>query len=136
MPKTTRASKKVQLPEEPQHSEVRDKKKRRTKPKDRGSHFETYIHKLLKKRCPDTGISGNAMMMMNGLTMIALKKICQDAGGLVKLAPTTKIRILPKHIRGACYLNFSDDLVSVQVHEAEKAVTRFQASFAQTKEKE
>ncbi len=123
-----KVSKKIQQPQE-EKSESEIKKKRRIKKKNRLEHFESYIKKLLNKQCPDTQISGKAMSMLNQLNVIFLQKLSQESGALAALAPTTKIRLQPIHVKGACYVILPETFAEIQTSESRKAVTLYNSTF-------
>lgn len=96
--------------------------KRRRKPKQ--DSYQIYIHKTLKQVHPDTGISRNAIVSLDGFTHDVLNRIVDEASHLALKAG--KSTISSREIQTAVRLLLPGELAKHAVSEGTKAVTKYE----------
>ncbi|XP_069685477.1 histone H2B.3-like [Periplaneta americana] len=101
----------------------KDEKKRKKKRKE---SYAVYIHKVLKQVHPETGISANAMRIMNSFVNDMLNRIADEATNLTQYAK--KSTITSREIQTAVRLLLPGELAKHAVSEGTKAVTKYSSS--------
>merc|ERR1711862_976931 len=95
--------------------------KRRKKPNY--SSYSTYIYRVLKQVHPDTGISRNAMSIMNSFVNDIFERVATESGRLARY--NKKHTITSREIQTAVRLLLPGELAKHAVSEGTKAVTKY-----------
>lgn len=99
------------------------KTKRRKKRKER---FSAYIYKVLRQVHPDTGISSQAMSIMDSFVHDVFERLAGEASRLTKT--NNKATLSSREIQTAVRLLLPGELAKHAVSEGTKAVTKFTAT--------
>jgi len=102
-------------------------KKKAEKKKKRHESYSTFIYKVLKQVHPDTGISNNAMSIMNSFVNDIFERIALEAGKLARY--NRRSTISSREIQTAVRLLLPGELAKHAVSEGTKAVTKYQSSL-------
>jgi len=100
----------------------RSRRARPRKPKIK-NNLSSYIYKVLKQVHPDTGISNQAMAVMNSYCWDVAKRIVAEAGILCEL--NKKTTISSREIQTGVRLVLPGELAKHAVSEGTKAITKF-----------
>merc|ERR1711982_109870 len=98
--------------------------KRRKKPNY--SSYSTYIYRVLKQVHPDTGISRNAMSIMNSFVNDIFERVATESGRLARY--NKKHTITSREIQTAVRLLLPGELAKHAVSEGTKAVTKYNSN--------
>ncbi|CBY20519.1 unnamed protein product [Oikopleura dioica] len=102
-------------------------KKASRKGKERKNQsFKTHIYKVLKQVHPDTGMSSNAMSIMNSFVNDIFDRIANEASRLAAI--NKKSTISSREIQTAVRLLLPGELAKHAVSEGTKAVTKYTSS--------
>ena len=93
--------------------------------RDEGA-FQTYIFRVCKEVCPDSGISKKAMNTLNHIISDKFEQIMRESRDLV--VNTKKGTITSKEIETACRLLIRGELGNNAVAAGRKALTKFSAN--------
>eukprot|EP00731_Ephydatia_muelleri_P015519 Em0008g1239a len=96
------------------------------KKKLRKESYSIYIYKVLKQVHPDTGISSNAMSIMNSFVNDIFERIAVEASRLAHY--NKKHTITSREIQTAVRLHLPGELSKHAVSEGTKAVTKYTSS--------
>ena len=108
----------------------KDKKKNRR----RTESYASYIFKVLKQVHPNTGISKNAMSIMNSFINDIFEKIAAEAGRLVRY--NTKHTLSSREVQTAVRLLLPGELAKHAVSEGTKATSKYISTITkETKKK-
>eukprot|EP01088_Endostelium_zonatum_P012700 TRINITY_DN2696_c0_g2_i1.p1 TRINITY_DN2696_c0_g2~~TRINITY_DN2696_c0_g2_i1.p1 ORF type:complete len:182 (+),score=70.95 TRINITY_DN2696_c0_g2_i1:137-682(+) len=110
----------------------KENKKKGTKLKKKYESYSTFIYKVLKQVHPDTGISNNAMNIMNSFVNDIFERIANEAGKLARY--NRRSTISSREIQTAVRLLLPGELAKHAVSEGTKAVTKYQTSIGTGKE--
>ena len=110
--------------------ESKEKKKAGSR-KKRYESYSTFIYKVLKQVHPDTGISNNAMNIMNSFVNDIFERIALEAGKLARY--NRRSTISSREIQTAVRLLLPGELAKHAVSEGTKAVTKYQTSLGTEK---
>ena len=100
-----------------------DKKKRK---KPRKESFAGYIYKVLKQVHPDTGISSNAMSIMNSFIWDIFERVANESSRLAQI--NKRSTISTREIQTALCLILPGELAKHAVSEGTKAMTKYTSS--------
>lgn len=89
--------------------------------------WTTYIYKVLKQVHPDTGISKNAMAILNDFLFDIFKRIANEAEFLTTMVKKRTLSSL--EVQSAVRLILPGELAKHAVSEGTKSVVKFQAGF-------
>lgn len=103
-------------------SSAADKKKRS---KGRKETYSSYIYRVLKEAHPDTGISTNAMHIMNSYVNDLFERIATEASKLA--AYNKKSTISSREIQTAVRLVLPGELAKHSVMDGSHALSKFSA---------
>ncbi|KAL6057556.1 Histone H2B type 1-A [Balamuthia mandrillaris] len=92
-------------------------------------NFNTYIYKVLKQVHPDTGMSKQAMLIMNSFVKDVAHRILLEVNTLLELSGAKTIS--SREIQTAVRLLLPGELAKHAVSEGTKAVTKFQSSLGE-----
>ncbi|KAF8471805.1 histone-fold-containing protein [Kalaharituber pfeilii] len=106
-----------------------DKKRKKQKKET----WSGYINKVLKQVHPDTGISKNAMSILNSFCNDIFERICAESAKLASYSK--KSTISSREIQTACRLILPGELAKHAVSEGTKAITKYSANVANTKKR-
>ncbi|KAK6198891.1 histone H2B.2 [Scheffersomyces amazonensis] len=96
--------------------------------KTRKETYSSYIYKVLKQTHPDTGISQQAMSIMNSFVNDIFERIASEASKLA--AYNKKSTISAREIQTAVRLILPGELAKHAVSEGTRAVTKYSSSSA------
>lgn len=99
---------------------------RRSPRKVRVQTWTTYVYKVLKQVHPDTGISKNAMAILNDFLFDIFKRIAKEAEFLTTVIKRSTIT--SREVQTAVRLILPGELAKHAVSEGTKAVTKFCSS--------
>ncbi|KAI9340384.1 histone-fold-containing protein [Zopfochytrium polystomum] len=107
-------------------AEKKTKDPSKAKKKTRKETYSSYIYKVLKQVHPETGISTNAMSIMNSFVNDIFQRIASEASQLASHNKRTTIS--SREIQTAVRLILPGELAKHAVSEGTKAVTKYQSS--------
>ena len=87
------------------------------------SGYHTFLYRVLKQVHPDTGISKNAMSIMNSFVNDIFERIAGEAGRLARY--NAKHTISSREVQTAVRLLLPGELAKHAVSEGTKAVTKY-----------
>jgi histone H2B len=96
------------------------------KKKSRKESYSTYIYKVLKQVHPDTGISRNAMVIMDNFINDIFDRVATEAGRLARY--NKRHTITSREVQTAVRLILPGELAKHAVSEGTKAVTKYTSS--------
>ncbi|CAA21865.1 Histone H2B-alpha [Schizosaccharomyces pombe] len=94
--------------------------------KNRKETYSSYIYKVLKQVHPDTGISNQAMRILNSFVNDIFERIATEASKLA--AYNKKSTISSREIQTAVRLILPGELAKHAVTEGTKSVTKYSSS--------
>jgi len=100
---------------------AKDGKKKHRKSNYSGYH--TFLYRVLKQVHPETGISKNAMSIMNSFVNDIFERVASEAGRLSRY--NARNTITSREIQTAVRLLLPGELAKHAVSEGTKAVTKF-----------
>merc|ERR1711976_898186 len=92
--------------------------------------FSTYIFRVCKEVCPDSGISKKAMKTLNHIVADKFEQIMNEARSLN--LNNKKGTITSKEVETACRLLIRGDLGTNAVHAGRKAISKYSDSAKQS----
>ncbi|CAI4226608.1 unnamed protein product [Auanema sp. JU1783] len=101
--------------------------KRLRKKKSKRGQFSSYVYRVLKQVHPSTGISSQAMSIMNSFVTDVFDRITLEASRLIKYGE--KRTLSSREIQTAVRLILPGELAKHAVSEGTKAVTKFTSSL-------
>ncbi|KAJ3325262.1 histone H2B [Blyttiomyces sp. JEL0837] len=107
-------------------AEKKTKDASKVKKKTRKETYSSYIYKVLKQVHPDTGISNQAMSIMNSFVNDIFERIASESSKLA--AYNKRSTISSREIQTAVRLILPGELAKHAVSEGTKAVTKYQSS--------
>ena len=99
------------------------KKTNRVYKKKRSQTFAIYIYRVLKRTCPDFGISKKGMCVINSIAFDVFEQVALEASKLVRYQK--KKTLTGQDIQSAVKLLLPVDLGNHAVVEGGKAVSKF-----------
>jgi len=99
-----------------------------TRSKKRTQSYASYIYKVLKQVHPETGISKNAMSIMNSFINDIFDRTATEAGRLSRYSGRQTLS--SREIQTAIRLILPGELAKHAVSEGTKAVTKYTSSQA------
>ena len=93
--------------------------------------YATYIYKVLKQVHPDTGISKNAMIVMDSFVRDIFERLAGEAGRLSRY--NKRHTITSREIQTAVRLILPGELAKHAVSEGAKAVTKYNSVTGENK---
>jgi len=98
--------------------------------KRQSNSYSSYIYKVLKQVHPDTGISRNAMIIMDNFINDIFERLAGEAGRLARY--NKRHTLSSREIQTAVRLLLPGELAKHAVSEGTKAVTKYNSSHAST----
>lgn len=105
-----------------------------SKKKTTATSFSTYIYRVLKQVHPDTGISFQAMCIMNSFVNDTFERLVLEAIRLCRY--NERLTVTSREIQTSVRLIFPGELAKHAVSEGTKAVTKFSCSTTLTHQSE
>ena len=110
-----------------------EKTKKKSKTSIDSVNFNTYVYRVLKQVHPDTGLSGTALMAMNNLVKFNIEKIMENVNRLMNRSE--RLTVSSREIQSAVRLTLPGELAKRAVSESTKAVTKYNQTKLDRKEK-
>ncbi|XP_004432115.1 PREDICTED: histone H2B type 1-A-like [Ceratotherium simum simum] len=101
-------------------------KERKKRKRCRKESYSIYIYKVLKQVYPDTGISSQAMSIVNSFVNDIFERIAGEASRLARY--NKRLTITSREIQTAVRLLLPGELAKHAVSEGTKAVTKYTSS--------
>ena len=93
---------------------------------ERHLNFHTYLFRVLKQVHPDTGLSNNAMIIMNDFVLDVFNRVMKEA--IILLELSGKKTMTSRDVQTGVRLVLPGELAKHAVSEGTKAVTKFNSS--------